>query len=865
MRCFMKILKLYFFTLLLTFLPQRIQAQPTQFNINTFKQFLQSNQNMVTSQLLEMHSAGIFKGNLNLNYEDVLYFDTIAAKYNLTNYEKLLIQKHGFMATERLKFPSYGTSMLDIYHKDLPVFVSADAILHAYHVSYDRILKTVELEILINRVTGLLNSLHSKMPQLAAKYAAYPQMHKMLKDVDLYLTVPRRLLNPSANLYYADNSTKLNEVLTLISQEQGFIPYTLFSDSNCVVYDWSQFKPRGHYVDPQNPILEKYFRAMMWLGRTEIYLLAPVSDAICPPPSFEDIRRQTIDAFLIKELFDLANASSMYDEIEGIIKIFVGEQDNVTLQNIISLASSVQVTNTSQLLDDNVLLAFQDSLKNQPYAYQLILSQILANYSTMRPDSIVPASAFLLFGQRFVIDSYVTGSVVFDRISFNNQIICRLYPSTLDPLFALGNDAVGQLLKPELDLFKYSSNLAALRYLINSYGADFWDSTLYNLWLNSIRKLNPPSERNNLPQFMQTAAYWQEKINTQLTSWAQLRHDNLLYAKQSYTGVPICSFPYSYVEPFPEFYANLKNLSVVARSKIQNFSFINPITKTEIMEYFNSFYSIMDTLKNIAQKELDVILLSDAEKHFLKKMIYEEAFGCTPGYNGWYAKLFYSDHNHMFDGLMKEDHIVADIHTVPADCGGSLLGAIPHAGTGDVNLGVFIAKAYDNQDIAFIGPVSSYHDYITYNFLRLTDQEWDNTYLQSALRPNWVNIYLADSSGNSKGSGPSLITDIQDENNDVNSPNDFVTVGNYPNPFNPATIIWFKIPSNLTNSYTELAIYDVNGALINILVYDVLPSGNYLVKWNGQNAKGKDVSSGVYFYHLKVADKLTTGKMVLMR
>jgi len=149
--------------------------------------------------------------------------------------------------------------------------------------------------------------------------------------------------------------------------------------------------------------------------------------------------------------------------------------------------------------------------------------------------------------------------------------------------------------------------------------------------------------------------------------------------------------------------------------------------------------------------------------------------------------------------------------------------------------------------------------------LRLTDQEWHNTYLQSALRPNWVNIYLADSSGNSKGSGPSLITDIQDENNDVNSPNDFVTVGNYPNPFNPATIIWFKIPSNLTNSYTELAIYDVNGALINILVYDVLPSGNYLVKWNGQNAKGKDVSSGVYFYHLKVADKLTTGKMVLMR
>ena len=63
------------------------------------------------------------------------------------------------------------------------------------------------------------------------------------------------------------------------------------------------------------------------------------------------------------------------------------------------------------------------------------------------------------------------------------------------------------------------------------------------MWLNSIRKLNPPKDRSALPQFMQTAAFWQEKLNTQLSSWAQLRHDNLLYAKQSYTGgVPICPF-----------------------------------------------------------------------------------------------------------------------------------------------------------------------------------------------------------------------------------------------------------------------------------------------------------------------------------
>ena len=193
----------------------------------------------------------------------------------------------------------------------------------------------------------------------------------------------------------------------------------------------------------------------------------------------------------------------------------------------------------------------------------------------------------------------------------------------------------------------------------------------------------------------------------------------------------------------------------------------------------------------------------------------------------------------------------------------SKAGAITHVGTGAINLGVFISE-YENKNIAFVGPVFSYYEYRTQNFLRLTDEEWKSTYLQSAIRPDWVNIYLADRSGNSKGSGPSLVTGIGDDPN-FQLPNDFVTIGNYPNPFNPETIIWFKIPGNLTNSFTELSIYNVNGELISSLVNDVLPSGNYLVKWNGQNAKGKDVSSGVYLYHLKIADKLTTGKMVLMR
>ena len=65
---------------------------------------------------------------------------------------------------------SFGESFLEIFHKDLPVFVSTDAILHAFHISYDRILKDAELGFLIEKVKTLLQTLHSQQSYLNTKY-----------------------------------------------------------------------------------------------------------------------------------------------------------------------------------------------------------------------------------------------------------------------------------------------------------------------------------------------------------------------------------------------------------------------------------------------------------------------------------------------------------------------------------------------------------------------------------------------------------------------------------------------------------------------------------------------------------------------
>jgi hypothetical protein len=214
---------------------------------------------------------------------------------------------------------------------------------------------------------------------------------------------------------------------------------------------------------------------------------------------------------------------------------------------------------------------------------------------------------------------------------------------------------------------------------------------------------------------------------------------------------------------------------------------------------------------------------------------------------------------------MESDHLVADIHTAPFDCTGGMPGYVVHVGTGSINLGVFIADSYDSIQTAYVGPVMSYYEYITEDFLRLTDEEWDNQYLQSALRPDWVNIYLADSIGNSRGSGPSLITSLDE--NPINNiiPQSEIIIANYPNPFNSSTLIVFTIPYDLSNENAELKIFDIQGGLIATLVNQQLAAGNYVIKWEGKNENQLDVSSGIYFYNIKVGAKVKSGKMNLLK
>ncbi|MFH0734619.1 MAG: DUF3160 domain-containing protein [bacterium] len=844
-------------SIFLLFFVQLNIAQVANFNLDEYRLFFQQHQNMSYSQIAEMHPIGVFNSSsLNL-WDGSLFSDTIMQKYALTDYELSLIRTNGFSVTERLSKATFAEQFADIFHKDLPVFISTDAILHAFHQSYDRILKDCEVGDLIPRVTLLLTNMKEQIPVLETRYANNPVMLERLKDLDFYIGVPRKLLDENAQPYYSLNNDLINTfvgyVLAEIPQEVEFL-----SDVPRKI-DFSQFKPRGHYIDIMYPELEKYFRALMWLGRIELYLIEP--KGVLDPPSFSDVQRQTIVSYLMLELIDCADNITTYNNIEEIINFFVGYQDNVTLNNLQEIKTELNFENAGYLADSTAMANFQDVLAQKSYAAQMILSQMLVS-NDISGDSIKPASAFMLYGQRFVVDSYVTGSVVYDKIRVNGVAVTRMLPLPLDVLFSLGNDAALQLLQNELGLYGYSQNLASLRYLIDSYQDDFWNYSFYNSWLKAIKTLNPPAERTNLPDFMQTGAWWQEKMNTQLASWAELRHDNLLYAKQSYTGVPICSYPYSYVEPYPYFYLTLKDIASRAIDKFNTLPFSQPYFKNKVMEYFNNLKNTSDTLAVISQKELDGVLFSSAEKLFLQQMLRLANVGCTTGYDGWYVKLLYEQQT--TGDLFNPNYIIADYHTSPADESGAIVGWVKHAGTGNVDLLVTAVKMPDDQTIAFIGPVYSFYDYLTSDFLRLTDTEWREEYLNLALRPDWVNIYLANNNGQTRGPGTNLITKVEKNNLDIEIPN-YLVAQNYPNPFNASTLINFSIPASTIDNKTELIVYNINGEVIKNLLNENLQKGNYVVRWDGTNNLGIAVASGVYLYNLKCGSLSLSKKMIMIK
>ena len=93
-------------------------------------------------------------------------------------------------------------------------------------------------------------------------------------------------------------------------------------------------------------------------------------------------------------------------------------------------------------------------------------------------------------------------------------------------------------------------------------------------------------------------------------------------------------------------------------------------------------------------------------------------------------------------------------------------------------------------------------------------------------------------------------------------PGAFALHENWPNPFNPETSIRFELAQG---SAVQLAVFDALGQKVRTLVDGARAAGSYQVLWDGRNARGAQVSSGVYFYRLKAGDLTQMRRMLLLK
>jgi hypothetical protein len=113
-------------------------------------------------------------------------------------------------------------------------------------------------------------------------------------------------------------------------------------------------------------------------------------------------------------------------------------------------------------------------------------------------------------------------------------------------------------------------------------------------------------------------------------------------------------------------------------------------------------------------------------------------------------------------------------------------------------------------------------------------------------------------------------SDVFDVEEDIASrPRAFELDQNYPNPFNPMTTIRFTVNGSGYTVHrplrTTLKIYNVRGQMVRTLVDQEKARGSYTVIWDGKNEKGRQVSSGIYFYRLSVGDESEIKKMILLK
>lgn len=640
------------------------------------------------------------------------------------------------------------------------IFVSTDFLLHIYHVLIDRSFQKTEE---VNFQPALKQLTQTLYTDAVARYSTEqdPQLKDSWKRLAIFYLVPQVLLNSSfvkpadyfgtqdmleksaqddksdqnadspANIqkqlekYQAATPPEIYQVakqeLDLVAKSQGFgVPSPFYGSLRLgTTEDYTQYTPRSHYT--RNSVLRSYFRAMIWYGRHGFEVKNP------------DLTR---DAMLMTWQLGSAkvgnkSALEVWEQIYLPTVFFVGRSDDLTFYEYSDLIQKIYGKSApySSLTDTAKMQQFQDQAKK--LQGPKILSDIISldpNNLPTKDQLLQSTKGFRFMGQRFIPDSYMFSSLTQGDEKPDKETGQYLpsTPTALMIMSILGSNTADTLLNdwvaandPKSDkvIAKVKNKL---KDEVQKYDQKTWTQNIYWSWLYNLLPLFE-DHGSGYPMFMRGLGWSKKSLVSALGSWTELRHDTLLYAKQSYaemgggaeapTPSPV---PKGYVEPNLPFLTRLIALVTMTRDGLNSRGLFVPGQKDK----FDNFLDSLQFFKSIAEKELSDSVISDDDYEKLRTII----------------SLHYPDIVWTPDGdeMTEKDArtgIVADVHTdacgrtkASGPCTGNM--SVLYEATGAPSI-IYVAVKDKNGTRLTRGVTYSYYEFTKpAGGNRMTDEDW---------------------------------------------------------------------------------------------------------------------------------------------
>jgi hypothetical protein len=433
-------------------------------------------------------------------------------KKELTPVARQLLARQEFAvqpATYEQPFAAYpGANVMS------PRFVTIDGALHLWHLFYDYSLRYIETERLYPQLEAMVKGL---LEEAAQAYKAAPE--GLARDAATHVLAYAAVAGQAMGLPTGELPTEAKRLADAdwakIQGHEGM------SRSEVTGFDtlFDAMVPRGHYT--RSETLKKYFLAMSWLGQA--YWAFDPRDERAPLAAAS----AALMAKLVYGQGATAAVSAGWRAIYEPTKLYVGAADDPTLAEFGLVARGMYGGEpTLQQIGDPALarkLAEEAADKlRRPGIGQTTTDMALASARLMP--------------QRFVPDTYALSKLVYDRVDKTAAGEARMLPRGLDVFAALGSKrAMGILVDEyrESRFPRYEERMEEVRAWLAERPKAEWLGNLYWGWMWTLGGVvQEKRAKGTFPRFMNTAAWRDKELWTALGSWAELRHDTILYAKQ---------------------------------------------------------------------------------------------------------------------------------------------------------------------------------------------------------------------------------------------------------------------------------------------------------------------------------------------